>query len=112
MTAAPCTSYVDLQRRPTRSGRYKTIASASILPPPLIPDADWQAGLTRGNERWRPFLGGEPVVGALAAAVGEFGWVKIRHPKAEEANDADPFCDQTHLLRGVVTLVAVPRCCR
>jgi hypothetical protein len=43
-------------------------------PQRIVADAEWQAGLTRGNVTKRPYLNGEPMVSAFAASyIG--GWV-------------------------------------
>lgn len=44
--------------------------------PRAILAADWQAGITPGNERLRVTLDGEPVPMAFAAASGPNGWVR------------------------------------
>lgn len=47
--------------------------------PAIVPGADWQAGVTKDNECFRPLLWGEPVVAAFAASVDD-GWVDVYVP--------------------------------
>ncbi len=46
------------------------------------PEADWQPGVIKSNEKLRPTLDGEPVAGAIAASIVR-GWVLIAGGVAE-----------------------------
>jgi hypothetical protein len=90
---------------------------AAPTAPRRIRGAQWQAGVTEGNERIKVLLDGEPVVGAIAASVGE-GWVLVQ-PEPEIvpvrcnsrapvglAYRIDPFLSPIKRT-GVVTLVSL-----
>ena len=85
--------------------------------PRRVAGAEWQAGVTPANERFKVLLDGEPVVGAVAASVGE-GWVLVQPEPEIEAVKCnsraplglvyriDPFLSPVRRV-GVVTLVAL-----
>jgi hypothetical protein len=100
-------------------GPLHSVNSGAFVPAPARPrriaGACWQAGVTEGNEQVKVLLDGEPVVGAVAASVGE-GWVLVQpEPELEPvkcnsrapmglAYRIDPFLAPVKRT-GVVTLV-------
>ena len=91
-----------VRRRSSFSRNLLGFHGGSIDTPRAIPDADWQAGVTPGNEFKRVTLDGEPVPSAVAASA-RFGWVVVQLFGAEGRVTG------TQRRHGVVRIVAGDR---
>jgi hypothetical protein len=69
--------------------------------PEIVPGATWQPPYTIEHHKFRVYLNGEPVIGAIAAKAGAYGWVVIA---AGEAQVGKPFAGKTTRFDGRVEL--------